>query len=454
MTPYTYQWSNGGTTAALAQLLAGGYQLIVTDKNGAKDTATVTLIDPPVMNLTVTGSELGCKGGPTGTVTSAASGGRPPYTYRWNTGATTPGLSGVAQGKYTLYVTDAINCTLQDSANVIGADALGITAFTQPPICNRDNTGFIELQASGGHTPYTYSWSNGATTKDISNLPAGTYTIRLIDSKHCDISQSYTLADPAAVQLNLGGDRTLCVGQSVELDGNIPAGVLYSWSGPDGFTANTAAINISAAGHYTLVAVDGHSCQATDNLSITRDAREINANFLVSTEAFTGDTIVAVNITGQGADHAEWQLPPAAKIISQSDNLVELRFDQAGNYSLTLNTRLGNCQTSASRNIMILANTQLPGGNTPHTSLFLRTGLRPNPNNGHFYLDVQANTDANVNYRFLDVQRNRVVLEQKGQLAKDVLNTQEFSIPNLPAGVYVLLVESSLETKALKVLIL
>ncbi len=452
--PYTYHWSNGGTTAALTQLPADVYQLTVTDANGTTTTAAVTLTDPPVLKLTVTGSELSCDGGQTGTVTSAVSGGTAPYTYRWNNGATTPNLSGVAPGMYTLHVTDANNCTLSGSASVTGAGALAVTAFTQPPACSGDNNGFIELQPSGGHTPYTYSWSNGDVTKDISNLPAGTYTIRLTDNNNCGILQSFTLSDPAPLQLDLGEARTLCAGQSVELDGTISGGVLYSWSGPDGFTANTPTINVSATGAYTLVAVDGHSCQATDNVSITQDPREIIANFLVSTEAFAGDTIVAVNITEQTADRIEWALPSTAKIISQSDNLVELRFDQPGNYSLTLNTQLGNCQTSTSRNIMILANTQLPGVSTPHTSLFVRTTLRPNPNNGQFYLDILPTADASVNYRFLDVQRNRVILEQKGQLTKDVLNTQAFNIPNLPAGVYVLLVESSLETKALKVLIL
>ncbi len=452
--PYTYQWSNGGTTAALTQLPAGSYELMVIDANGTKTTAIATLTSPPVLQLTVTGSEISCNGGQTGTVTSVVDGGTPPYNYRWSTGATTPSLSGVDRGMYTLHVTDANNCTLSGSATVTGAGALAVTAFTQPPSCTGNNNGFIDLQPSGGHTPYAYSWSNGAVTKDIDNLPAGTYTVQLTDNNNCGITQSFTLPEPAPLQLDLGSDRTLCGGQSIELDGSIPGGMLYSWSGPDGFTANTAAVNISKTGHYTLVAVDGNSCQATDDVSITQDAREIIANFLVSTEAFTGDAIVAVNITAQAADHVEWQLPAAAKIISQSDNLVELRFDQPGNYGLTLNTQLGNCQTAASRNIMILASTQLPGVSTPHTSLFVRTVLRPNPNNGHFYLDIQATADANVNYRLLDVQRNRVVLEQKGQLTKDVLNTQEFSIPNLPAGVYVLLVESSLETKALKVLIL
>ncbi len=452
--PYTYQWSNGGTTAALSQLPAGNYQLTVTDHNGTTAAAAATLSTPPVLQLTVTGSEISCNGGQTGTVSSAVNGGTPPYSYRWNNGATTANLSGVDRGMYTLHVTDANNCTLSGSADVTGAGALAVTAFTQPPACSGDDNGFIELQPSGGHTPYTYSWSNGAATKDISNLPAGTYTIRLTDNNNCGISQSFTLTDPAPLQLDLGEARTLCAGQSVELDGTIPGGVLYSWSGPDGFTANTPAINISATGAYTLVAVDGHSCQATDAVSITQDPREIIANFLVSTEAFTGDTIVAVNITEQAADHVEWLLPAAAKIISQSDNLVELRFDQPGNYSLSLNTQLGNCQTSTSRNVMVLASTQLPGVSTPHTSLFLRTGIRPNPNNGHFYLDILADADANVNYRFLDVQRNHIVFEQKGQLTKDVATTQEFNIPNFPAGVYVLLVESSLETKALKVLIL
>lgn len=454
LSPYSYQWSNGSTTAEITGLPAGTYQVRVTDNSGAILTASYTITEPQALQLSLTASEVGCNGEKNGSVHAAVSGGVLPYSYRWNTGATTPDLTGVNGGMYTLHVTDANGCILSGSATVMAPNALYLSAVVLPPNCKGYADGAIDINVSGGKAPYHFEWNTGAVTEDLASLPAGDYTLRMTDDAGCIVSQSYTLSDPAALQISLGADRTLCAGQSVSVDAGIPGGVLYSWSADNGFTANTATVALSEAGDYTVVVADSKGCQATDDITITTDTEGIGADFLMSTQGYTGESIIAVNISQPAPEQVQWTLPSAAKIVSQSDNLVEMTFDQPGHYEVTMTTSRGSCQAAAVRDVMIVDGVQLPDVNTQHNSLFKEIVLRPNPNNGQFYLDITAAEDITVNYRFLDIQRNRIVYEQKGQLTKDIMTSQLFNIPGLPAGIYVLMVESAKEKKALKVMIL
>lgn len=454
LSPYSYRWSNGETAAEITGLPAGTYQVTVTDQGGATQTATYTITEPPVLQLSLTASEVSCTGEKDGSVHSTVSGGVLPYSYRWNTGAVTPDLTGVNGGMYTLHVTDANGCILSGSATVTAPNALYLSAVVLSPNCNGYTDGLIDVSVSGGKAPYHFEWNTGAVTEDLSSLPAGHYTVRMTDDAGCIVSQSYTLSEPALLQVSLGPDRTVCAGQSVSIDASIPGGALYSWSATNGFTANTAAVTLSEAGSYTVVVVDSKGCQAADAITIVTDTKGIGADFLMSTQGYTGESIIAVNISQPAPEQVKWTLPTAAKIVSQTNNLVEMVFDQPGHYEVTMNTYRGNCQASAVRDVMIVDGVQLPDVNTQHNSLFKQTVLRPNPNDGQFYLDITAAENIAVIYRFLDIQRNRIVFEQKAQLTKDIMSSQRFNIPGLPAGVYVLMVESAKEKKALKVMIL
>jgi hypothetical protein len=452
--PFSYQWSDGSTTPEISGLPAGTYKLKVTDRNGVEAEATYTLDEPPLLELSLTTSEVSCGSQKDGAVRSTTNGGVKPYAYSWNTGAVTPDLVDVNGGMYTLHVTDANGCILSASATITAPNALSLSGAVVSPTCNGYDDGAIDLTLSGGRTPYYYEWSNGATTEDLSSLSAGDYTVRMTDNSGCLVTRSFTLYEPAALHLELGPDHTLCAGQSLSLDAGIPGGVTYNWSSPNGFNASTPVVTVGETGTYTVTAYNANGCSATDALTIQKEAGEIGADFLMSTQGYSGESIIAVNVSSPAADRVEWTLPPAARVVSKSDHLVEMVFDQPGHYELAMTTYRGNCEASTVRDVMIVDGVQLPDVNTQHNSLFAKTVIRPNPNNGQFYLDVTVTEDITVNYRFLDVQRNRVVYERKEQLSKAQLISSAFNIPGLSAGVYVLLIESVKEKKALKVLIL
>jgi hypothetical protein len=140
------------------------------------DNVTITAT-PVVTNTTCTAS--------IGAINLTVSGGTSPYTYLWSNGATTEDLTGLAAGNYTVTITDANGCTTQFAVTV-GTDNVTITAT--PVITNTTCTasiGAINITVSGGTSPYTYLWSNGATTEDITGLAAGTYTVTITDANGC-----------------------------------------------------------------------------------------------------------------------------------------------------------------------------------------------------------------------------------------------------------------------------
>ncbi len=193
---YAYHWNNGSTVANNIDLAAGIVTVTITDGNNCTATATsqITGTSGPTTTLaTVDGT---CQ--VTTEVNSTVNGGTTPYTYLWSNGATTRNIQGVAAGSYTVTITDATGCTSTASASVADNSNVNVTFSSQNP-SGGNNNGSITANASGGSTPYTYLWSNGGTTAQISGLAAGTYTVTITDGNGCTKISSVTLSGSVGV---------------------------------------------------------------------------------------------------------------------------------------------------------------------------------------------------------------------------------------------------------------
>lgn len=305
VTAYTYLWSNGQTTATATGLNAATFSVTVTDKNGCISVASVTLTQPPVFASTISvtsnynGQQISCNGVSDGAIDLSITGGNPAFTYSWSNGATTEDISGLAAGTYSVVATDANGCTISNSVTISQPPALNNTLVVssnyngQNISCNGLSDASLNLTVTGGTPLIFYSWSTGATTEDISNLPVGTYSVLITDVNGCSQTNSITVSQPPALGSTLvvssayNGQDVSCFGASdgaadLTVSGGTPA-LNYSWSNG----ATTQDLNSIPAGQYIVLITDVNGCTLSDTVTLTQPP------------ALTSSLVISSNYNGQ-----------------------------------------------------------------------------------------------------------------------------------------------------------
>ncbi len=150
----------------------------------------------------------------------------------------------------------------QCSANAV---AINVT-------CSGQSNGYIDLTPANGSAPYTYLWSNNATTEDISALPADTYTCTVTDALACTTTTSATVTQPDPLVVNFDGILVLnCVINSAPINAIVSGGTPpynYNWFNGE----STSTILIQSSGNYSITVLDANACSATANVTILEDA--------------------------------------------------------------------------------------------------------------------------------------------------------------------------------------
>lgn len=185
---------------------AGTHEVVyeVADNNGCEGADTLTVVVFEVPAITASVDEASCEDASDGAIDINVSGGTAPYTYSWSNGATTEDLNGVAAGTYTVVVTDANGCT-QDASITIGVSVnpVSVAATITPATNAAIADGAIDITVTGGVPPYTFAWSNGATTEDLSGIAPGTYELTIIDDAGCSYVFFYQVAARFGVGIDL-----------------------------------------------------------------------------------------------------------------------------------------------------------------------------------------------------------------------------------------------------------
>ncbi|MBI2271230.1 MAG: SprB repeat-containing protein, partial [Bacteroidetes bacterium] len=193
--PYKYSWYNigwtqVGNTQAISSLCSGNYQVIVNDTvNCVNDTDFVNVPSGVGLALNGTQTDLLCNGVTNGTASITISNGSGPYTYAWSNGQATQTATGLAAGSYTITVSDANSCS-STAVFVITSPLPLIGEFTKgTAICNGCGCKqWIMIGATGGISPYTYSWPDGYINRYKNNLCPGSYSVNISDTNGCSIN--------------------------------------------------------------------------------------------------------------------------------------------------------------------------------------------------------------------------------------------------------------------------
>lgn len=331
--PYTYLWSNSATSSSVSGLPAGTYSVTVTDNKGCTTITSATVSQPlAALSATATGVAVNCFGQSTGAVNLTVSGGTTPYTYSWSNGSTSAALTGVTSNNYSVTITDARGCTTSASANVTQPSA-ALTISTTPATvaCFGGSTGSITLTVSGGTTPYSYNWSNGSSTQNISSLSSDTYSVTVTDANGCTAaSGSVNVSQPAAA-LSVSSTRTniLCFGNSTGAVSVNPAGGTspYSYSWSNGSTNQN--LTGLTAGTYTVTVTDARNCTATLSNTLTQPS----AALAVTTTKT--DVRCHNNTTGIATANASGGTSPYSYLWNTGSTSASISNLAAGTYTVT-----------------------------------------------------------------------------------------------------------------------
>ena len=268
--PYSYVWNTGATGPEILNLVAGTYSVTVTDANGCSVSQSITITQPPLLVLTAVKTNVTCAGANDGTATATAVGGTAPYSFAWSNGQTGASLSNLVPGNYTVTVTDANFCTKTAAVSITQPNQLSVNINATNILCAGVNNGTATATVSGGTAPFSYTWSNGATTQTISGLAAGTYTVTVTDQNECSGTAMVTITQPTALQLNFTVNNIICTNQSIgTITALVTGGTMpYSYSWSNG--ATTATIANLPAGSYSLTVTDANGCQLTGNAGVAQ----------------------------------------------------------------------------------------------------------------------------------------------------------------------------------------
>ncbi|WP_157578079.1 HYR-like domain-containing protein, partial [Tenacibaculum ovolyticum] len=156
------------------------------------ETATSIMVIPS--NIIASGeiSDVTCYQGNNGNIDLFVSGGYGAYQYIWSNGATTEDISDLVAGDYSVTITDAQGCSFSEKYTITSPSELTLSLLGSDLSCG-GNDGGIDLTVSGGASNYTYLWSNGATTEDLTNLNAGIYSVTVTDANGCEKTIATTL---------------------------------------------------------------------------------------------------------------------------------------------------------------------------------------------------------------------------------------------------------------------
>jgi gliding motility-associated-like protein len=270
--PYQYKLGAGlyQASGTFSLLAAGPYTVTIMDALSATFSVAVTITQPAAaLAATFIVTNVNCFGGNTGAVSLTVTGGIAPFTYSW-TGpsgyvSAAKDIIGLVAGIYTVTVTDAGGCTTGVSATITQpASALNATATVSNVLCSGGNNGSVTLTVSGGTAPYTYLWSNSATTKDISSLVAGSYTVKVTDSNGCFVNISATVTQPTVLTIESTVVDATC---PQVRDGSITLTITggtapYTFIWSDGVTT---AIRTAIDSTYSVVVTDANLCAASAN---------------------------------------------------------------------------------------------------------------------------------------------------------------------------------------------
>ncbi len=314
VTPQSFKWDNGETTAVATRLTPGQHSVTATNPSGCVATATVRILEniQPLKILISEKSSIKCADEKSAALTVLVNGGKAPFQYTWNNPALTGDQpAGIAAGDYVLTVTDALNVTSVATVSVKQPERLSLTVTVQAPASTGNKDGKALAQPTGGAGNYMFQWQSGESGNAATRLAPGNNGVTVTDANGCVATATVAISEniqPLAISISektnikCAGEKTAAL--AVQVSGG---------KGPFKYKWNNAALSgdqltALSAGDYLLTVTDAAGTTSTASISVAQPSA-LALTATVQSPASTGNAdgkAEAKATGGTGAQSFKW----------------------------------------------------------------------------------------------------------------------------------------------------
>jgi hypothetical protein len=281
---------------------------------------------------------VSCNGLSNGSVNITIESGYEPYTFQWSNGATTSNIENLSAGTYYLTITDYYNMQHISSYTITQPEDISISGSNINVSCYGGSDGNINLNITGGTSPYIFFWSDGSDNDNLQGLQAGTYSVTVTDYHNCTSEATFIITESAQLNIDVFASAILCSGYTSEISVSASGGIPpYTGTGTFTHTAGTYLFSVS----------DANGCNADTTLVITEPVGPEISIVTVNPSCYACyDGSISLTITGGTTSFSYlWSNGMSAEGITNQD---------IGSYSVTITDGNGclytsSCQLTAER---------------------------------------------------------------------------------------------------------
>ena len=368
---YIWNTTPVNNTNIASGLPVGSYTVTVSDQAGCDAMATVLVLEPTPLLVTLDTTSITCTGANDGTAMLTPTGGTAPYSFSWTDGTTNDMISNIGTASFSGTATDAKGCSVTITSALI--DPVQITVVLQPTdlTCFENASGTVTATPANTTGTVMYNWtgpdSYTSTMAQPTNLSAGEYCVTITDGNSCETNDCITLTEPAAMMLSVGSTAVDCfnapTGTATVMASGGAGGYQYLWS--DASAQITAAATSLLPGDYTVTVTDMNTCSQTIDVNVP-NGTVITLEFMSAAPLCSNTTDGSATATASGgAGSFTYQWDTAA-----GDQTTALAADLAsGNYCVTATDIMG-CTIEDCVEVMSTSTLELPSITATAASCF------------------------------------------------------------------------------------
>ncbi len=316
---FNYMWNTtpASYTQTVSSLAPGTYTATVSDANSCTATSSITITQPPALNLASAGFPVTCNGMNNGQGVVIPSGGTPSYTYQWlPTGGTMASTSPLGPGTYTATATDGHGCTISATVTITQPAPLITIASGGTTICSGANTN-ISATATGGTASYVFNWTGmgSGANQSVSPTSNTTYTVVATDANGCvgtTAMVSVNVTNLTAANVTVSLPASMCEGNNATVSSNVfgnTGPVTINWSGGLGSGNGPFTVSPTTNTTYTVTVADNCGNTVTSAVLVTVHPLPVISLTPQSVESCERATLTYVdNSTTNGSSNYLWSL--------------------------------------------------------------------------------------------------------------------------------------------------